>query len=31
LILPGLGTAAGLLIGGYGGRQYAKKKNKAEK
>jgi hypothetical protein len=27
LIFPGLGTAAGLLLGGYGGRKHAKKRS----
>jgi len=28
VILPGLGTAAGLLFGAYGGRKHAEKKRK---
>lgn len=29
-IFPGLGTAAGLLLGGYGGRKYAEKRSRSE-
>ena len=30
MIFPGLGTAAGLVLGGYGGRKYADKRSKSE-
>jgi hypothetical protein len=30
VIFPGLGTAAGLVLGGYGGRRYADKRSKSE-
>lgn len=29
-IFPGLGTAAGLLLGGYGGRKHAKRRSRSE-
>jgi uncharacterized protein YcfJ len=30
VIFPGLGTAAGLVLGGYSGRKYADKRSKSE-
>ncbi|ORY17953.1 hypothetical protein BCR34DRAFT_554556 [Clohesyomyces aquaticus] len=30
VIFPGLGTAAGLLLGGYGGRKHAKKRSESD-
>ncbi|KAF2179000.1 hypothetical protein K469DRAFT_717503 [Zopfia rhizophila CBS 207.26] len=30
VIFPGLGTAAGLLLGGYGGRKHAEKRSRSE-
>jgi len=29
LILPGLGTAAGMLLGGYGGRKHAERRSRS--
>jgi len=30
VIFPGLGTAAGLILGGYGGRKHAQKRSRSE-
>jgi uncharacterized protein YcfJ len=30
LIFPGLGTAAGLLLGGYGGQKHAEKRSRSD-